>query len=206
MHIYNGLTSRSEYGPILQRMQIRCSENGSIFKDFLRAITRRGGYTAGLRLIVQSSQIFSFVQVAQTRLTNRHGRPNIELCRDEPAHRSAHRQVMQPQVSTKSSHVATGQHTVKSCSHRSEHSQVMQQSSHAATGQHTVKSCSHRSAHSKVMQPQVSTQSSHAATGQHTVKSCSHRSARSQVMQPQVRTQSSHAATGSWLPFIDANG
>ena len=144
------------------------------------ALTRRGGYTAGLRLIVQSSQIFSFVQVAQTRLTNRHGRPNIELCRDEPAHRSAHRQVMQPQVSTKSSHVATGQHTVKSCSHRSVHSQVMQ--------------------------PQVSTQSSHAATGQHTVKSCSHRSARSPVMQPQVRTQSSHAATGSWLPFIDANG
>ena len=27
------------------------------------------------------------VQVAQTRLTNRHQRPNIELCRDEPAHR-----------------------------------------------------------------------------------------------------------------------
>ena len=26
-------------------------------------------------------------QVAQTRLTNRHQRPNIELCRDEPAHR-----------------------------------------------------------------------------------------------------------------------
>ena len=126
MHIYNGLTSRSEYGPILKRMQIRCSENGSIFKDFLRAITRRGGYTAGLRLIVQSSQIFSFVQVAQTRLTNRHGRPNIELCRDEPAHRSAHRQVMQPQVSTQSSHAATSQYTVKSCSHRSEHSQVMQ--------------------------------------------------------------------------------
>ena len=26
-------------------------------------------------------------KVAQTRLTNRHQRPNIELCRDEPAHR-----------------------------------------------------------------------------------------------------------------------
>ena len=27
------------------------------------------------------------MQVASTRLTNRHQRPNIELCRDEPAHR-----------------------------------------------------------------------------------------------------------------------
>lgn len=26
-------------------------------------------------------------KVAETRLGNRHGRPNIELCRDEPAHR-----------------------------------------------------------------------------------------------------------------------
>jgi hypothetical protein len=29
-------------------------------------------------------------QVAQTRLGNRHQRPNIELCRDEPAHRLVH--------------------------------------------------------------------------------------------------------------------
>ena len=28
-----------------------------------------------------------YLQVASTRLTNRHQRPNIELCRDEPAHR-----------------------------------------------------------------------------------------------------------------------
>ena len=27
------------------------------------------------------------LKVAETRLGNRHGRPNIELCRDEPAHR-----------------------------------------------------------------------------------------------------------------------
>ena len=34
-----------------------------------------------------SATIVFVVQVAQTRLTNRHQRPNIELCRDEPAHR-----------------------------------------------------------------------------------------------------------------------
>ena len=27
------------------------------------------------------------LKVAQTRLSNRHQRPNVEMCRDEPAHR-----------------------------------------------------------------------------------------------------------------------
>ncbi len=42
-------------------------------------------------MIIYRLTNIGYFQVAQTRLGNRHQRPNIELCRDEPAHRWVHK-------------------------------------------------------------------------------------------------------------------